>query len=202
VFSLKATPLRARTEKDELMEKRMDCPSQPSENNQLSSAEDKPSSSSALLQEQQLFRRIMWLTLLLGVTIGICVILFGENWYILAGYIPHAFYPTSPVIYRLLSPLMLASMGFAVIIQGELQQLRKQYPIFRPGRFNLPSIAPSNLSYGLFFVLIGGFGVLINLLDQDSFLGKLILYLWVVGGLISLASTLLIPFLRNRIRAL
>ncbi len=99
--SLKTASLHANRE-DEQIGKRMDYTDHSSDGNQISSSEEKPSSSLVLLQEQRLFRRITWLTSLWGNTIGICLILFGENCYLLAGYIPHAFYPTSPVIYRLL----------------------------------------------------------------------------------------------------
>lgn len=185
------------------MEKRMDSSNQISEKTQIPLLEEKSSSSPMLLQEQRLFRRVIWLTLFLGITAGIGLTLFGELCYILAGYVPHAFYPTSPIIYKLLGPLMMASMGFFFIILGKWQQLRRQHPLLQPGRFDLLDNYPtgsSNLSFGLFFVLCGGFGVLAVCLDPDTFWGSLILFLWVIGGIMSLVATWLIPFLKKRRR--
>lgn len=99
----------------------MDRHNQLSQDNQFSFSEEKSSSSLTLLQEQQLSRLIIWLTFFLEIAVGICLTLFGELRYVLAGYIPHAFCPTSSIIYKLLGPLIVASMGFAFIIQGKLK---------------------------------------------------------------------------------
>lgn len=164
------------------MENHMDDSDRLSEDGQLHSK-------SELLQAQRLSRRIVWLAVLAGITIGICLTLFVETWYLLAGNIPNAFYPTSPVIYKLLSPLMIILMGFVAIMLGKLNQLRKQNPIFGAGRFDPLDINarwPSSLFYGLFLAWLGGFSVLVILFDPASLLGKSILFLWAIGGIAGL----------------
>lgn len=106
------------------MENSMDRPSQAPEANQSPESElsslptllQEQSTPSTMSPEQRLFRHITWLTLLLGIMIGIWLTLFGGLWYVSTGSIPNAFYPTSPIIYRLLGPLASAALGFVAIL--------------------------------------------------------------------------------------
>lgn len=189
------------------MENRMDRQDQVSEDNQPPSPASKQSSLSALSRtqwitspEQRLFRRIMWLTLLLGIMVGITLIIFGASLYVLTGHVPHAFYPTSPIIYRLPTPLMLISFGLTYILIVILQRLRRQHPIFYPGRFDLFFGSPTTASgpgLGLFFIWCGAFEVLTLWLSTDTFWGNLILVLWIIGSIIGLLAIFLIPFLKR-----
>jgi hypothetical protein len=154
--------------KDEPMENGMDCPGQPSGDDPSSSSEGKFLSSPELLQkplrtsrtspEQRLFLRILGLTLLLGIVVGIWLLLLAGLYYVSAGFIPNAFYPTSPLIYRLLGPLTQFLSGFMYLLLRSLARLLRHHPDFWIKRSNPLGglVWPlASLSFGLFFIWMG-----------------------------------------------
>lgn len=142
------------------MENSMDRPDQVLEANQSPALLQEQSPPPTLSPEHRLFRRITWLTLLLGIMIGIWLTLLGGLWYISTGSIPNAFYPTSPIIYRLLGPLSSAAFGFVALLLGGVQRLRSQHPAFRSGRFDYPWPFTS-VSFGLLFIWVGSFSAIL-----------------------------------------
>ncbi len=192
------------------METGMDRPDQPAGDDQSSLSASKFSSSPELLHlsipsapspEQRLFRRITWLTLLLGVMFGIFLTLSGGLWYVSAGFIPYAFYPTSPIIYRLLGPLTMTAFGFVPILLGIVQRLRKQYFAFRPGRFDLLDNYPwpfNSLSFGLFFIWISFSDIILLCFAPDSPMWSTVEMVGEVVLVGALLTELVFAFLKNR----
>jgi hypothetical protein len=150
--------------------------------------------------EQRLFGRITWFTLLLGIMIGIWLTLGAGLWYVLR-FIPYAFYPTSPIIYRLLGPLAFAAFGFVAILLGRVQRLRRKHPAFRPGRFDLLngySWPLTSLSFGLLLIWLGSSNVILLCFGPDPDMWGTVEMVGVVVLVVSLLAELLFPFLRNR----
>lgn len=193
------------------METGMDRPDQPPGDDQMSSLEGKlpsspeflqpPSIPSVTLPEQRLFSRITWLTLLLGIMLGSFLTLSAGVWYVSTGVIPYAFYPTSPIIYRLLEPLMMTAFGFVPILLGILQRLRRQHPAFRPGRFDLLDNYPwpfNGPSFGLLFIWISFYDIILLCFAPDSPIWSTVETVGEVVLVGALLAELVFAFLRNR----
>ncbi|MBA2285307.1 MAG: hypothetical protein H0W02_07495 [Ktedonobacteraceae bacterium] len=193
------------------METGMDRPDQRPRDDHMSSSEGKLPSSPEYLQqqsispatspEQRLFRRITWLTLLLGVMFGIFLTFSGGLWYVSAGFIPYAFYPTSPIIYRLLGPLTMTAFGFIPILLGILQRLRRHYFVFRPGHFDLLdkySWPLNNLIFGLLFIWLGSSNIILLCFAPDPDMWGTVEMVGVVMLGVALLAELLFVFLKNR----
>ncbi len=103
------------------MESLVNCPDQPSRDNQ----------STMSPQEQRLIKRITRLTLLLGILIGISLVFLAVELYITFLIPRGGLLLVSPRVDELLLPLALISFGVIFVLQWKLQILRGQYFAFQ-----------------------------------------------------------------------
>lgn len=106
--------------------------------------------------EQRLLKRLLRLTMLQGIMMGIGLTLGAGACYTLTGHIPHAFFPASPLAYKLLTPLLMISMGCYYLLERSVQRLRRQHPAFRLDPSNRYPWPSNTLTFGLFYIWIGG----------------------------------------------
>lgn len=172
------------------------------ENNQSLSSEDKLSSSPGQSEirattpsEQQLFRRITWLTLLLGIIFGCWLVLFVED------LCSAQLQLSISTMVHLLEPLERISLGAAGILLGRVQKLRRQYPYFQPGRLDLLDIWPwpfTSLSFGLLFIWTGSSLLIWEWFNLNPDMQSPV---FLIGGLvclIGLVAELIVAILKSR----
>ncbi|GHO65734.1 hypothetical protein KSC_046260 [Ktedonobacter sp. SOSP1-52] len=172
------------------------------ENNQSLSSEDTLSSSTGQSEirittpsEQQLFRRITWLTLLLGIMFGCWLVLNVE---VLCSNQLHL--SVSTIIY-LLGPLEWIPLGAACILLRRVQKLRRQYPYFQPGRFDfLDSVSGpfTSLSFGLLLIWMGSSQLIWEWLNLNPDMEFPVLITGVLMCVIGLFAELIVAFLQSR----
>ncbi len=165
------------------MENRMSRSEQPLEDNQ----------STISLEEQYLVKRIIKLTLLLGILIGISLIFLAvvlNNTFL----IPRgSFHLVTPVVDKLLLPIVLILFGVVFIIQWNLQLLRGRYIAFQRSIDSTFS-----LQLGILGMNFAGLGCLFLLIQWGNLPSKVVFPIIGLWFLSFLAVYFYLPFRKKR----
>lgn len=127
--------------------------------------------------EQQLFKRITRLTLILGILIGMYLVFLGVMFY--------DFFIASRSVDDLLPPLSIFLLGSIWVLRWKVQSLRSHFPALRDN-----SAVPDSWRYfGLLGLLMMGLPVF-ALIERVMNLPDVVEYIVSIGGLIALCLIL------------
>ncbi len=136
----------------------------------------------AAIAEQRLLNRVMRLTLVLGIVIGICLILFAVLLYDVFIARRSGFHIAAQGVDELLLPLVMILQGIAFILRWRAYILRSHLPGFQRNTKRELSIRQQALT-GLFIIGLSCFFLIAIALDLPFSVFPLVLIAGSVGGI-------------------